>query len=116
MFFVWCVPLKSYLTFSTVLRNLAVNLPLKQTFVSLTPAMTPSLSVYYCTLCVVMRCAHFELSSVMIRFSCAEIRPQKFKLEIPIDLPKMRVFWRITPYGMRRIDETPKMLGRNRVD
>jgi hypothetical protein len=57
MFFVWGVPLKSYSTYSAVLRKLAVNLPLKQTFVSLTSAMTPSLNYYYCTLCILPRCA-----------------------------------------------------------
>jgi hypothetical protein len=55
-------------------RNLAVNLSLKQTFVILTHAMTPSISFYYCTLCILPRCA-FELSSVVILFSCAEIHP-----------------------------------------
>jgi hypothetical protein len=55
MFFVWHVPLKRYSTFSAVISNLAVNLPLKQTSVSLTPAMTPSLSFYYRTLCILPR-------------------------------------------------------------
>jgi hypothetical protein len=76
MFFVWGVPLKSYATLLAVLMNLAVNLPLKQTFVSLTPVMTRSLVVttdhyHY----VSRRDAHFKLSRVVIRFSCAEIRP-----------------------------------------
>jgi hypothetical protein len=51
MFFVWHAPYKNYSTFSAVLRNLAVNLPLKQAFVSLTPVMNSSLRFYYCTLC-----------------------------------------------------------------
>jgi hypothetical protein len=71
MFFVRRVPLKSYSIFSAVLRNLAVNLPLKRTFVSLTSAMTRLLSLYYCTLCIL----------------------PTFKVEIPIDVPKMRGFW-----------------------
>jgi hypothetical protein len=52
MFFVWQVPLKSYSTFSAVISNLAVNLHLKQTAVSLTHVMTPTLS---CTLCTLPR-------------------------------------------------------------
>jgi hypothetical protein len=51
------VQLKSYSTFSAVLSILAVNLSLKQTFVSLTSAMTPSLSFHYCILCILPRCA-----------------------------------------------------------
>jgi hypothetical protein len=57
MFFVCLVPLKSYSTFSAVLWNLAVSLPLKQIFVNLTHVMTPSLTFYYCTLCILPRCA-----------------------------------------------------------
>ena len=56
MFFVWRVRLKSYSIFLAV-RNLAVNFPLKQTFVILTHAMTPSLSFYYFALCTLPRCA-----------------------------------------------------------
>jgi hypothetical protein len=60
MFFVWRVPLKSYSTFSAV-RNLAEKFPLKHTFVILTLAMTPSLSFYYCTLCILPRCEFWAI-------------------------------------------------------
>jgi hypothetical protein len=76
MFFVWHVPLKSCSTFSAVLWNLDVNLPLKQTFVSLIPAMTPFLSFYYCTLCILPKCAFWA-----------------------IDVPKMRGFGDNSPMG-----------------
>jgi hypothetical protein len=36
-------------------------LPLKQTFVSPTAAMIPSLSFYYCTLCVLPRCTFWAI-------------------------------------------------------
>ena len=54
--------------------NLAVILPLKQTFVNLTFEMTPSL-LFLIAHCVSCRDAHFEPSSVLIRFFCADIRP-----------------------------------------
>jgi hypothetical protein len=41
MFFVCHVPVRSYPTFSAVLWNLAVNLPLKQTFVKFDPCNDP---------------------------------------------------------------------------
>jgi hypothetical protein len=58
--------LKKLFEISAVFRNLAVNLPLKQTFVSLTSAMTPP-SVFTTAHCVSCRNAHFKLSSVVIR-------------------------------------------------
>jgi hypothetical protein len=72
--------------------NLAVTLSLKQLIVIFTHAMT-HLLVLTNAHCVSCRDAHFELTRVVICFSCAEIRPLTFKLKIPIDVPKMRIFW-----------------------
>jgi hypothetical protein len=95
MFFAWHVPLKSYSTFSAVLWNLAVNLPLKQTFVSLTPAMTPSLSFHYCTLYILPRCAFWAIKRRDMFILCRDTPVNVYyKLRIPIDGPKMRGFWR----------------------
>jgi hypothetical protein len=97
MFFVRHVLLRSYSTFSTVLGNLAVNLPLKQTFVRLTPAMTPSLSFYHCTSCFLPICAFWAIERCDTFLLRWYIRPYMFKLEIPIDFPRMRGFEVITP-------------------
>jgi hypothetical protein len=75
-------------------------------FCNLTRAMTPSLTFYDCTLCVLPR-AHIEPSSAKIRLFCAEIRAKRFKLEIPTDIPKMRGFGDNSSRD-EIIDETPK--------
>jgi hypothetical protein len=56
-----CTVKKLFDIFSCV-RNLAVNLSLKQTFVILTHTMTPSLSFYYCTLFILPSCAFWAIN------------------------------------------------------
>jgi hypothetical protein len=100
-----------------MISNLAVNLPLKQTFVSLTPAMTPSLSFYYCTLCVLPRRAIWAIKRRDMFILCRDT-PVNVKAGNPHSGPQNEGFFRDNSQGMRRIDETPKrhILGRNSVD
>jgi hypothetical protein len=73
MCFVWRVPLKVYSTFSAVLRNLIVNLPLKQIFVTLSSAMTPFVDFHYCTLYILPRCAFWAIKRRDTFLLCRDI-------------------------------------------
>jgi hypothetical protein len=118
MFFVWGVPLKSYSTFSTVLWILAINLPLKHTFVSFDlcndpiPQFSLSHIVYLAEMCILSYQASWYVSPV------PRYARKRLSWESPLTAPKWGIFGGLLRHGFRRIDETPKrhLLGWNHVD